>query len=479
MLRHEAKFQGTSRGGISSETGSYQELAGRITRYPERKNEKVPPKPHRDIVLMERWMDQLGVDVAVMFPTPMLNLSNCPRHEVEVGLSFAYNRWLCDTILDKEPRIKSMLYLPFHDPEACCKIIEQFGERKGVVGFMVTATHYTRNYQNPYMKMYSMLQERDMPLGFHAAFTWADQSLQLTNRFIAVHGLGFTWCNMLHMANWLVNGMPERFPKLKTIWIESGLAWIPFMMQRLDNEFMMRTSDAPLLKRRPSEYMREMFFTSQPMEMVDNRKALEVTFEMINAPTQLLYSSDYPHWDMDLPATIYDLPFIDMQAKRNILGGNAQKLFNLEPVLSPVKQARLARAQGGGGCRGRGGGVSSVLLLQLLLAPRQRGLEAVPGADGVEFLADLGLRRIERRQHVEAGVQRIAETRGIEPAIDRELGGGERFRRDQRQPLGVFHGRRGKLSRRHHAVDHADLVARAWRRSCRRNRSARAPACAR
>ena len=89
VLRHEAKFQGTSRGGISSETGSYQEIAGRITRYPERKNEKVPPKPHRDIVLMERWMDQLGVDMAVMFPTPMLNLSNCPRHEVEVGLSRA------------------------------------------------------------------------------------------------------------------------------------------------------------------------------------------------------------------------------------------------------------------------------------------------------------------------------------------------------------------------------------------------------
>ena len=222
VLRNEAKFQGTSRGGISSETGSYQEIAGRITRYPERKNEKVPPKPHRDITLMERWMDQLGVDMAVMFPTPMLNLSNCPRHDVEVGLARGYNRWLCDTILDKEPRIKSMLYLPFHDPEACYKIVEEFGERKGVVGFMVTSTHYTRNYTNPYMKLYAALEERGLPLGFHAAFTWADQSLQLTNRFIAVHGLGFTWCNMLHLANWLVNGMPERFPKLKTIWIESG-----------------------------------------------------------------------------------------------------------------------------------------------------------------------------------------------------------------------------------------------------------------
>jgi predicted TIM-barrel fold metal-dependent hydrolase len=105
---------------------------------------------------------------------------------------------------------------------------------------------------------------------------------------------------------------------------------------------MMRTSDAPLLKRKPSDYMREMFYTTQPMEMVDNRKALEVTFEMMNAPSQLLYSSDYPHWDMDLPSVIFDQPFLDIEAKRNILGGNAKKLFKLDPVLSPVKQARLA-----------------------------------------------------------------------------------------------------------------------------------------
>ena len=103
------------------------------------------------------------------------------------------------------------------------------------------------------------------------------------------------------MTNWLCNGMPERFPKLRTVWIESGLAWIPFLMQRLDNEWMMRSSEVPLLKRKPSDYMREMFYSTQPMEMVNNREALELTFKMINAESQLLYSSDYPHWDMDLP----------------------------------------------------------------------------------------------------------------------------------------------------------------------------------
>jgi predicted TIM-barrel fold metal-dependent hydrolase len=287
-------------------------------------------------------MDAMGVDIACMFPTPMLNLAACPRVETEVGLARAYNRWLCERILGEESRFKSMLYLPFNDPEACYKTVQEFAGKKGVIGFMVTATHYRGVYDNAYAKTWAAIQEAGMPVAFHAAFNWADSGLSITNRFIAVHALGFCWHNMLHLTNWIVNGMPERFPKLKTIWIESGLAWVPFLMQRLDNEYMMRTSDCPLLKKKPSDYMRDMYFTTQPMEMVDNRKALELTFEMIKADTQLLYSSDYPHWDMDLPSTIYDLPFLSETAKRNILGGNAMRLFNLEPVLSETKLARKA-----------------------------------------------------------------------------------------------------------------------------------------
>lgn len=337
VLRLEAKYQGMSRGGVTSVDGSYQEMTGRVTRYPMRRREKTPPTIHRDITLMRRWMDSMGVDIACMFPTPMLNIATCPRVDVETALAHAYNKWLCDNVLSQEPRLTSMLYLPFNDPDACLKMVEEFGDRKGVIGFMVTATHYKANNDNAFMKTYAALQERNLPLGFHAAYTWGDQSTRLMNRFISVHALGFVWHNMVHMTNWLVNGMPERFPRLKTVWIESGLAWVPFLMQRLDNEYMMRSSDAPLLKRKPSDYMREMFYTSQPMEMVDNREALELTFKMIKADSQLLYSSDYPHWDMDLPSTIHDLPFLDEPAKRAILGGNAQSLFNLEPVYAPWK----------------------------------------------------------------------------------------------------------------------------------------------
>jgi uncharacterized protein len=77
---------------------------------------------------------------------------------------------------------------------------------------------------NPYMGIYAALEERGLPLAFHAAYNWNDQMLSQANRFITVHALGFTCFNIIHLTNWIINGIPERFPKLRTIWVESGLA---------------------------------------------------------------------------------------------------------------------------------------------------------------------------------------------------------------------------------------------------------------
>ena len=322
--------QATSKGnGVMPGGVGYQDMGGRVTRYPLRKMEKAEGDKHRDITLTKRWMDAMGVDVAVMFPSPMLQLGLHPQVEVEVALGRAYNRWLCERVLAHEPRIRSMLYLPFNDPDAAYRMVKEMGDKKGVAGFMVTSARHRPVQHNGYMKTYALLEEMGQPLAFHAGYNWNDQAMGMMNKFISVHALGFVFFNMVHLTNWIMNGLPERFPNLKVIWIESGLAWIPFMMQRLDNEYMMRSSEAPALKKKPSDYMRDMFFSSQPMEVTD-MAALEQTFRMIKAETQLLYSSDYPHWDFDLPSTIYDLPFLSEEAKRNILGGNAMRVFNLK-----------------------------------------------------------------------------------------------------------------------------------------------------
>ena len=123
----------------------------------------------------------------------MLQLGVHPQVEVEVALARAYNRWLCEKVLSKEPRIRSMLYLPFNDAEATFRMVQDFGKHEGVCGFMVTAARYRPVHHNSYMKTYAILEDLGLPLGFHAAYNWNDQSMSMLNRFISVNALGFTF----------------------------------------------------------------------------------------------------------------------------------------------------------------------------------------------------------------------------------------------------------------------------------------------
>ncbi|HWG04804.1 MAG TPA: amidohydrolase family protein [Beijerinckiaceae bacterium] len=324
--------QSKSRHAITPGSIGYQDMGGRVTRYPMRSSEKTEPDRLRDVQLGERWMDAMGVDYSCMFPTGMLNIGLHPQKEMEADLCWAYNRWLTERVLPESGgRMYSMLSLPFGDPDAALRHVETFGDRKGVTGFMVTTVRANMAvHDNAYMKVYRAIEERGLGLAFHSGPNWGEAVFRSCNRFIAVHALGFTFYNILHLTNWVVNGMGERFPKLPVIWVESGLAWVPFLMQRLDHEYMLRPSECPLLKKKPSDYMRDMYYSSQPMEIQD-MEAIECTFRMMNAETQLLYASDYPHWDFDLPSTISDLPFLSEKAKHNILGGTAARLFKLQP----------------------------------------------------------------------------------------------------------------------------------------------------
>jgi predicted TIM-barrel fold metal-dependent hydrolase len=307
---------------------TFQDVGGRIP-HQAALGEHVPHgEGPRDLTLIRRAMEAMSIDLQVVFPQPMLELGLHPSQRIAHLLMDAYNRWFIETILPREPRIKTMLGLPFEDPDACVRTIRRYADHPQVIGFLVTSQRHSGVHQNMYMKVYAELEQRGMPLGFHAGPSWADSMTTTMNRFISVHAMSFVTCNMGHLTNWIVNGIQERFPDLKTIWIESGLAWVPFMMQRLDHEYLMRQSDAPLLKKLPSDYMRDMYYTSQPMEITDPA-LLKETFRAMDAEHTLLWSSDWPHWDFDLPGRLFGLPFLSDQGRRNILGETARKVFNL------------------------------------------------------------------------------------------------------------------------------------------------------
>lgn len=101
----------------------------------------------------------------------------------------------------------------------------------------------------------------------------------------------------------VMEGVFERFPRLKIAMIESGFSWAPTLGWRMDLIFERMHKEVPHLKRKPSEYMRENFwFATQPIEEPEKPQHLVDIFEWIGWD-RILFSTDYPHWDSTIRAT--------------------------------------------------------------------------------------------------------------------------------------------------------------------------------
>src|SRR6202035_5821466 len=160
-----------NRTGVMSSQVGYQDMGGRVTRYPMRGSEKTDHKSgaDRDNQLGHRCMDAMSVDYSCLFPTGMLNIGLHPQKEMEVDLCWAYNRWLTEKALpESKGRFYSFLGLPLSDPDAALRHVEAFGGRPGVGGFMVPTVRNLQVNDNAYMKVYRAMEERGLVLSFHS-----------------------------------------------------------------------------------------------------------------------------------------------------------------------------------------------------------------------------------------------------------------------------------------------------------------------
>jgi predicted TIM-barrel fold metal-dependent hydrolase len=133
----------------------------------------------------------------------------------------------------------------------------------------------------------------------------------------------------IHQANTaslLCHGVFERFPELKVVIAEGGIAWIAELSWKLDADWYGLRDEIPWVKRHPSEYLNEnMRFTTQPFVEPPKKQHLLALMDMINAEKVLMFSSDYPHWNYNDPTNA--LAGLPEDLQRRIMFDNPREFY--------------------------------------------------------------------------------------------------------------------------------------------------------
>jgi len=134
---------------------------------------------------------------------------------------------------------------------------------------------------------------------------------------------------MRQLTSMVFEGVSARFPELRIAYLEAGAGWVPYFVQRMDEEFEKRGHvEAKALDRRPSEYIRSgnVYFSCEAEEVL-LPQAIDYVGE-----DQILYASDFPHWDHSYPQSLKELterPDVTEEQKRKILSANPRRLYGL------------------------------------------------------------------------------------------------------------------------------------------------------
>jgi hypothetical protein len=124
----------------------------------------------------------------------------------------------------------------------------------------------------------------------------------------------------------------ERFPHLKVVFLEAGIGWMPTFFDRLDEAYeSVRedwVSDRDELSCSPSEYLLSgnCWFSCEPDE--PNLAAMVDSL----GEDQVIYASDYPHFDCDFPNSVAELvenSGLPGRVLEKVLGRNAARLYGL------------------------------------------------------------------------------------------------------------------------------------------------------
>ena len=257
----------------------------------------------------------------------------------------AYNDFQRDWASPDPRRFVTMIALPFWSVEQSVKEIER-AAKMGHKGILFTAA--PQDYGLPVLAdkhwdpLWQVAQDHDLPISFHiGSGDFLEESKDnYTAKRLKADGWAATYArtttnllltNAMQLGDLLLSGILPRYPKLKFVSVESGIGWIPFLLESTDYHFNAANvrGSRPEFKMMPSEYFHRQVYGCYWFEKgVSNELLDKVGIDKI------MFETDFPHVtclygniDETIEAGIGDK---SDAVKRRILFENCAELYKVD-----------------------------------------------------------------------------------------------------------------------------------------------------
>jgi predicted TIM-barrel fold metal-dependent hydrolase len=277
-------------------------------------------------------MDAEGIDQAVLFPSIGLYFWALDDAPVAAALARAYNDWLADYCSADPARLFGAAMLPMQDPSAAVAELHRAVVELGFpAAFVRPNPCMGRSLPHAaYEPLWSAAEDLGVPVGIHEGSSVIVPTLGSDRPFnpLVLHAVSHPFEEMLACAQLIAFGVLERHPGLQVIFLESGGGWVPFWLERLDEETSSFRGFCPEMRLDPSEYFARQCTVSYEVD----EATLPALAPFIGAE-RIVWGSDYPHHDATFPGAVDALwatiaPLVPADQAR-ILGANARRVYRL------------------------------------------------------------------------------------------------------------------------------------------------------
>jgi predicted TIM-barrel fold metal-dependent hydrolase len=282
-------------------------------------------------------MDRDGIDATVMYGPIVPLLVEDP--ELRKVCYRAYNEWLAEFCATAPERLVGVGLVPIDDPRAAAEEVRYLRKLGLRTGMFLAARVERPLWDDGWEPLWTAAAECALPLGFHlgggqrtVAYS-GPQAHHPGNMGVRVSTSTLQMDEAL--AAVIFTGALERHPGLRIVLAETGIGWLPYLLERMDDTYR-KFVDAP-------DYWRAhggLRVTEPPS--VAFRRQVWATFQTDLAGLRLLdvlgedrvmWASDYPHADSTWPesrqAIAENFRDVPVGARRRILCENARALYGL------------------------------------------------------------------------------------------------------------------------------------------------------